>query len=366
MATPNPNVSSAPILRPVEIPSPFELLRSFWQSDMAMDLGTANTLVYVKNRGIVLNEPSVLAIDEASGAVRAFGHAAKDISGKTSQAVRCVRPLKDGVIADFKMTSAMITHMLKDVRQKLGIARVAFNSPRLVIGIPSSISNIEKRAVTEAALAAGVREVILVDEPIAAALGADLPIEKPIGNMIVDIGGGTTEVAVVSLNGTIYSHSIRVAGDEMDEAVQRRIKKVFGLDVGIFEAERIKIMLGSALPLGHKKKMSIFGRDGSSSMPHQVEIDDELVRDSIQEALTAITESIMRALEQASPEVAQDVFSRGIYIAGGGALLRGFAERLQRETGIKFIRVQDPLSCVVRGAGRIVDNLREMRGLCAG
>lgn len=326
---------------------------------MAMDLGTANTLIYVKRRGIILNEPSVVAVDEESGKPLAVGHEAKDMFGKTSSAIRCVRPMKDGVIADFEMTSTMIRYMLNKVS-----SRWAIQKPKIVVGVPSGITQVEKRAVMEASLCCGVREVMLVEEPMAAALGVGLPVEKPVGSMIVDIGGGTTEVAIMCMNGTMYSHSIRVAGDEMDEAIQRAVKKEFGLSIGIFEAERLKLVLGSALPFGKPREATAFGRDAATGMPHSVDINDSFIRDAVHEPISAIISSVTTALEQTTPEIARDIMARGIYLAGGGALLKGLSERLQRETGIPFHRAQDPLSCVVRGVGRIIDNLKEMQTLC--
>lgn len=351
---------SVPFLRPLTLSSSsLEFLRSFWSADLAMDLGTANTLIYVKNRGIVLNEPSVVAIDEESNKPLALGHAAKEMFGKTSQAIRCLRPMKDGVIADFEMTTLMIRHMLGQVSKRWSLRR-----PRIVIGVPSGITQVEKKAVIDAALYSGASRVMLVEEPMAAALGAGLPVERAIGSMIVDIGGGTTEVAILSMNSTVYSHSIRVAGDELDEAVQRALRRSFGLQVGIFEAERIKLLLGSALPSGSPRALTIFGRDAMTGVPRQVEINDDFVRGAISEPVSAIISSVATALEQATPELAQDIVSQGVHLAGGGALLRGLTERLQRETGIRFYRAADPLSCVVRGVGRIVENIKEMKALC--
>lgn len=350
---------SVPFLNPLALTSRADFFRSLWSSDLAMDLGTANTLIYAKGKGIILNEPSVVAIDEQTGKPVAIGHAAKDMFGKTSRAVRCIRPMKDGVIADFEMTTIMIQHMLAQVKNKWSLRR-----PRIVIGVPSGITQVEKKAVIDAALCSGASNVMLCEEPMAAALGAGLPVEKPVGSMIIDIGGGTTEVAILAMNATVYSHSIRVAGDEMDEAVQRALRRTFGLHVGIFEAERIKLLLGSALPIGHSRTLSVFGRDASNSVPRQVEIDDEFVRQALHEPLSAIISSVVTALEQATPELAQDIVSQGIYLAGGGALLRGIGERLQRETSIHFHRATDPLSCVVRGVGRIIENVKEMKVLC--
>lgn len=335
------------------------LAAGFTSHDLAMDLGTANTLIYMKRRGIVLNEPSVVAIDEETRKPLAVGHAAKSMFGKTSRSISCIRPMKDGVIADFEMTALMIDYMLSQVGLKK-----TFRRPRIVIGVPSGITQVEKRAVIDAALCSGAREVMLVEEPMAAALGSDLPIDKAVGNMIVDIGGGTTEVAIISMNATLYSHSIRVAGDEMDEAIQRMLRRQFGLQVGIFEAERVKLVVGSALPFGKPRTIEVFGRDMSSGYPQQVEITDDSVREALQEPVDAIIASISAALEQTSAEIAQDISARGVYLAGGGALLKGLAERLQRETGVKFLRSHDPLSCVVRGVGKVIEDLPTMKGLC--
>lgn len=350
---------SIPSLPVIEVPPMWSLARWIGAGDMAMDLGTANTLIYMRHRGIVLNEPSVVAVDTATGKPLAVGNKAKEIYGKTGGGVRCIRPMKDGVIADFEMTALMIKHMIAKVRRSWSLQR-----PQLIIGVPSGITQVEKKAVIDAALCGGVRNVMIMEEPMAAALGAGLPVDQPVGNMIVDIGGGTTEVAILCMNGTLYSHSIRVAGDEMDEAIQRQIKRAFGLEIGIFEAERIKLVLGSALPFGRSMSMDACGRDAASGLPQRVEITDTIVREALQEPIGAIVASVVTALEQTRPEIAQDIISRGIYVAGGGALLKGLCERLYRETGIRFYRAHDPLSCVVRGVGRVVDNLKEMRVLC--
>jgi len=249
--------------------------------------------------------------------------------------------------------------MLRKVRTKWTL-----HKPRLVVGVPSGITQVEKRAVIDAAIFSGVREVMLVEESMAAALGAELPVDRAIGNMIVDIGGGTTEVAILGMNSTLYSHSIRVAGDEMDEAIQRHLKRKFGIQIGIFEAERLKLVIGSALPFGRERKVKVYGRDITSGFPHQLEISDEVIRDALHEPISAIISSVITALEQTSAEIAHDIISRGIYLAGGGALLKGLGERLHRETGIRFRRVQDPLSCVVRGVGSILDDLKNKRSLC--
>jgi len=350
---------SVPLPRPVEMRSSLSRFSGAWGHDMAMDLGTANTLIYVKNKGIVLNEPSAVAIEEANSKPVAIGRAAKEMFGKTSRGIRCVRPMKDGVIADFDMTTLMIKYMIGQA-----VRRWVFSKPRLVIGVPSGITQVEKRAVIDAALCSGVREVKLVEEPMAAALGAGLPVDKAVGNMIVDIGGGTPEVAILTMNATIYSHSIRVAGDVMDETIQRCVKRKYELQIGVMEAERIKLLIGSALPFGKRRTMTVYGRDLVRCLPQKVEVSDEVIREALNEPICAIISSVVTALEQTSPEIAQDIVSRGIYLAGGGALLKGLGERLYRETGIQCHLPHDPLSCVVRGVGKIVDNLKEYKIFC--
>ncbi len=350
---------SIPLFSPAELPIGDRFLGFCRSSDLAMDLGTANTLIYMRHHGIVLNEPSVVAIDEETGKALAVGLEAKKMFGKTSRAIRCVRPMKDGVIADFDMTTLMIKYMLSRVCSGWSLIK-----PRIVIGVPPEITQVEKRAVIDAALCCGMRSVQLVEEPMAAALGVELPIDKAVGNMIVDIGGGTTDVAIISMNATVYSQSIRVAGDEMDEAIQRAMKRQHGLLVGIFEAERVKLTIGSALPFSRKRTVLVSGRDVLTGVPRQIEVDDEFIQEALNEPISAIISSIWAALEQTSPEIAQDIVTRGIYLAGGGSLLKGLAERLTQETGLTFHRAQDPLSCVVRGVGQIVENLKRLKQLC--
>ncbi len=350
--------SATPFLKPLQLSFNLRSLNPFQRADLAMDLGTANTLIYARQRGMLVNAPSVVAVDERTGKAVAVGHKAKEIYGKTSNVTRCLRPMKDGVIADFEMTSLMISHMLKEARPSL------FIRPRIVIGVPSGITQVEKRAVIEAALASGLREAILVEEPMAAAIGMGLPINKPIGNMVVDIGGGTTEVAIIALNGTVYSRSIRVAGDEMDEAIQRHLKRLYGIEVGIFEAERLKMVMGSALPFSTPRSALVYGRDIATGMPIKTEIGDGVIREALHEPLSVIVSAVTDALESTSAEIAQDIISQGIYLAGGGALLKGLARRLTDETGILFHRANDPLSCVVRGVAQVVENLKGMREVC--
>ena len=344
---------------PVSLVNSAQLVKSLWASDLAMDLGTANTLIYRRGEGIVLNEPSVVAIDEVTDKVLAVGQVAKDMYGKTAQQIKCVRPMKDGVIADFGKATLMIESFLRAVRRGFSL-----RSPRIVIGVPSGITQVEKRAVMDSAAAAGCGEVLLIEEPMAAALGAELPVDRPGGNMIVDIGGGTTEVAILSFNSTLYSQSMRVAGDEMDEAIQKLLWRGYGLQIGIFEAERVKMMIGSCLPIGRPRSMAVTGRDSGNGVPRQVELGEQEVREALEEPLSAISSSLITALEQTSPELAYDIVNRGICLAGGGSLLRGLAERLQQVTGIRVVRANDPLTAVVRGAGAVIDSLKERRVLC--
>ena len=339
----------------------FRRIASQLSADVAVDLGTANTLVWVKGHGIVLNEPSVVALDAETGELLACGLAAKQMYGKTSRAIVCVRPIKDGVIADFHVTTEMIKHMLRVVKKRWALVR-----PRAVIGVPSDITQVEKRAVLDAALSSGLRQVFLMEESMAAAVGSGLPVEQPVGSMIVDIGGGTTEVAVLSLGGSMYTHAIRVAGDEMDEAIQRYIKQKIGLEISIFEAERIKIAIGSLTACSPALSTKVFGRDVASGMPRAVEISDDVVRAAMHEPVCAIVRAIYTALENVSPEVAQDILATGVYLAGGGAMIRGLAEGLTEKTGIRFIRDGDPLTCVVRGVGKVVEDLDRFGSLCIG
>ncbi len=338
----------------------FSKLFGGWVSqDMAMDLGTANTLVYIKGKGIVLNEPSVVAVQEEDGRAVAVGKAAKDMYGKTSKKIRCVRPMKDGVIADFEITHLMIKDFITRVSTRWQLRR-----PRLVVSIPSGVTMVEKRAVIDAALASGARQIHLIEEPMAAAIGSGMPVTECGGNMIVDIGGGTTEVAVISMGSTVYSESVRIAGDEMDEAIENFIRRAFNLQVGIFEAERIKITIGSAMPMSETREIKIFGRDLATGVPREMVIDDAIVRRALKEPVTAIVEAVHRALERTSPELAEDIIGKGIYLAGGGALLAGLPERLSLETSIRFLRAANPLTAIVRGTGTVLEDFKEMRHVC--
>lgn len=331
----------------------------FLSQDMAMDLGTANTLIYVRGRGIVLNEPSVVAVDMPTQRAIAVGQAAKEMYGKTSRSVECVRPLKDGVIADFDKTHMMIKHFITKITNKWQLRR-----PNLVVSVPSGITMVEKRAVIDAALASGARHIHLIEEPMAAAIGSGLPVTEPQGSMIVDIGGGTTEVAVISMGATAYSESVRIAGDEMDEAIENYLRRTFNVQVGIFEAERLKLSIGSAMPMAEPRELKIFGRDLANGVPRELLVDDAVVRKALKEPVSAIVEAVIRALERTSPELAEDIIKSGIHVAGGGSLLAGLPERLGLETGLKFTRAADPLTAIVRGTGKVVDHFKEMQQVC--
>lgn len=331
------------------------LLSGCKAQDLAMDLGTANTLIYMKGRGIVLDEPSVVALKE-NGKPFLVGREAKDIYGKTGANIRCIRPIKDGVIADFEATHQMIQHFITKVTNKWQLRR-----PRLVVSIPSGVTMVEKRAVIDACASAGIRHIHLIEEPMAACIGAGLPVLECGGNMVVDIGGGTTEIAVISMGGTVYSESIRVAGDEMDDVIEQFIRRTFNLQIGIFEAERIKKTIGSALPMKEARETTIYGRDIATGVPRELVIDDSIVRRALKDPLEAIVEAVYRALERTNPEIAQDVIQRGVYLAGGGSLLKGLPERLSLEMNIPFRRAHDPLTAIVRGSGHVIDNFDQYK-----
>ncbi len=356
-------MSIAELSYPLEPGFSFNLVQKLWRSvgsgDLAMDLGTANTLIYMKGRGIILNQPSLVAIETDTRKVVAIGHTAKELLGKTNRSIQCFRPMKDGVIADFEMSTVMIRHMISQVTSRWRLLR-----PRIVIGIPSGITQVEKKAVVNAAMLCGVRDVKLLEEPMAAALGAGLPVDQAYGNMIVDIGGGTTEVAVLSRNEALYSQSIRVAGDVMDEAIQRFLRREHALQISITEAERVKVLIGSALPFGKSRTIAVCGRCLTHLRPTRIEIDDSAIRLALDEPINAIVSSVVAALEQISADVSRDILARGIYLAGGGSLLKGLSERLQRETGIRFQLTHDPLSAVVRGAGKVLESYKELKSLC--
>lgn len=335
------------------------LFRNWIGHDLAMDLGTANTLIYVKGRGIVLNEPSVVSVKEDDNSIVAVGRAAKDMYGKTAKNVRCVRPLKDGVIADFSMTHLMIKHFLTSVTKRWQVRR-----PRIIVSVPSGITMVEKRAVIDAALSSGAGQIHLIEEPMAAAIGSGLDVTSPVGSMIVDIGGGTTEVGVLSMGSTSYSESVRIAGDEMDESIEHYVRRAFNLQIGIFEAERIKIAIGSAMPMSQSRELRVYGRDLATGVPREMIVDDSTIRDALKEPVKAIVEAVFRALERTGPELAEDIVKRGVYIAGGGSLLAGLPERLSLETGLRFYRAADPLTAIVRGTGKVLESFSEMHEVC--
>ncbi|MBE9534159.1 MAG: rod shape-determining protein [Proteobacteria bacterium] len=331
----------------------------WFSSDLAIDLGTANTLVYVKGKGIVLSEPSVVAVRKdgrGSNKVLAVGKEAKMMLGRTPGNIVAIRPMKDGVIADFEITETMLRHFIRKVHNRRSLIR-----PRIIVCVPSGITQVEKRAVRESAESAGAREVFLIEEPMAAAIGAGLPITEPTSNMVLDIGGGTTEVAVISLAGIVYSKSVRVGGDKMDEAILQQIKRKYNLLIGERTAELIKTTIGNAFPGDQVNKMQVKGRDLVSGIPKILEIDSDEVRESITEQIDTILETVKMALEQTPPELAADIVDRGIVLTGGGALLQNLDMLLREETGLPITITEDPLSTVVLGSGKALDSLDILR-----
>ena len=333
----------------------------WFSNDLAIDLGTANTLVYVRGRGIVLSEPSVVAVrKDARGVSRvvAVGKDAKLMLGKTPGNIVATRPMKDGVIADFEVAEAMLRYFIRKVHNRRSLVR-----PRIIVCIPSGVTQVEKRAVRESAESAGAREVYLIEEPMAAAIGAGLPITEPVCNMIVDIGGGTTEVAVISLAGIVYSRSVRVGGDKMDLAILQHIKRKYNLLIGERTAELIKTTLGNAYPSEKAETMLIKGRDLVSGIPKTIEINSDEVRESIQEQIDSIVETVKIALEQTPPELAADIVDRGIVLAGGGALLKSLDHLLRLETGLPITITEDPLSTVVMGSGKALEEIEALKDI---
>ena len=328
-------------------------------NDIAVDLGTANTLVYVKGEGIVLNEPSVVAVERGSRRIMGIGLEAKRMLGRTPEGIEAVRPLKDGVIADVDVTEMMLRHFLKQVTAK----RVFRIKPRVVIGVPSGITELERRAVRSSAMAAGAKAVYMVAEPMAAAIGVGLPVETPTGNMVIDIGGGTTEIAVIALSGIVSNTSIRVGGDELDTSIVTFLRKNYNLLIGEPTAEAIKIQIGSAFDAGEEREMEVKGRDLVSGIPKTVTVHSQEIRECIQEPIQAIVEAVRRALEITPPELSSDIVDRGIVMTGGGALIRGLDRLLQHETNLAIHVDEEPLTCVVRGAGRILDDMVKYRNV---
>ncbi len=335
----------------------FNKVFGLFTKDMAIDLGTANTLVYIKGKGIVCNEPSVVVYRRDNKKPIAVGAEAKRMLGKTPQNIVAIRPLKEGVIADFDATGEMLKYFIKKVHD-----RKTFISPRVIIGVPSGITQVEQRAVKDAAQASGAREVYLIEEPMAAAIGVNLPINEPSGNIIVDIGGGTTDVAVISLGGIVYSKAVRVAGDKMDETIISYLKRRYNLLVGDRTAEQIKIEIGSAYRTDSEKRtMEIKGRDVISGVPKSIVITEDEIREALKEPVNIILQTVKTTLENTPPELAADIVDRGIVLAGGGALLRGLDRLISEETGLPVIVADDPLTAVVRGAGKILDDIDLLR-----
>jgi rod shape-determining protein MreB len=333
----------------------FKRLQGMFTNDIAIDLGTANTLVYIKGKGIVLNQPSVVAINKTNGKVYAVGADAKAMLGKTPESIAAIRPLKDGVIADFEITEAMLRHFIQKVHHRKLIA------PRVVVAVPSGITEVEKRAVKDSATHAGAREVYLIEQPMASAIGVGLPVHEPAGNMIVDVGGGTCEIAIISLAGIVFSRSLRVGGDEFDETIVAHIKRAYNLMIGERTAEEIKIRIGSAFPLEQELTLEVKGRDLSAGLPKTLTIRSEEIREALQEPLSSILESVRITLERCPPELSADLVDRGIVMAGGGSLLRGVDRLVAEETGLPVHIADDPLSAVAEGTGRVLQELQFLK-----
>ena len=329
---------------------------SFFSNDVGVDLGTANTLVYVKGEGIVINEPSIVALDRDRRKLIAVGAEAREMMGRTPENIVTVRPLKDGVIADFDVAEEMLRYFIRRAQRNRFLVR-----PRVVVCVPSGITEVEKRAVRDAAERAGAREVFLVAEPMAAAIGVGLPVNEPVGSMVIDIGGGTSEIAVISLSGVVTHVSERVGGDEMDEAIVQFMKKAHNLLIGERMAEQIKVQIGSAYPLEKELEMPVKGRDLIANIPKTVVVRSEEVREALQEPVNIIVNATRMALERTPPELSSDILDRGVIMMGGGSLLRGLDRRLREETGLPVSVMDDPLTCVARGAGKILENIEEYR-----
>ena len=331
-------------------------LLSLFSADLAIDLGTVNTRIYSRDRGVVVNEPSAVALDDRTGEVQAVGTEAKEMLGRTPANIRVVRPLKDGVIADFKMTEKMLNYFIQKAHQRRTLVH-----PRIVISVPSEITQVEKRAVAESAYRAGAAEVHLVEQAMMAAIGAGMPITEPGGNLVVDIGGGTTDVAVISLSGIVYSRSLRIAGNHMDEAIVNYIKRKYNLLIGDRTAEQIKIEIGSAYALDKPLTMEIKGRNLIEGMPKTITVDDSEIREALSECVSTMVNAIRVALERTPPELSADIIDRGIVLAGGGALLKNLDKRIREETGLPVCIADDPLCSVVLGTGKILSNFKLLR-----
>ena len=333
----------------------FRSLFSFLSSDLAIDLGTANTLVFAEGHGIVVREPSIVAVNKITNKVEAVGAAAKEMLGRTPGNIVAIRPMKDGVIADFEITESMLRHFIQKVHHRKLIA------PRVVVAVPSGITEVEKRAVKDSATHAGAREVYLIEQPMASAIGVGLPVHEPAGNMIVDIGGGTCEIAIISLAGIVFSRSLRVGGDEFDETIVAYMKRAYNLMIGERTAEEIKIRVGSAHPLEQELTMEVKGRDLSAGLPKTLTVRSEEIREALKEPLTSILESVRITLERCPPELSADLVDRGIVMAGGGALLRGIDRLLAEETGLPVHIADDPLTAVAEGTGRVLQELQFLK-----
>ncbi|MDQ3281022.1 MAG: rod shape-determining protein [Acidobacteriota bacterium] len=327
-----------------------------FSNDLAIDLGTANTLVYAKNKGIVVREPSIVAVNKINNNVEAVGKEAKEMLGRTPGNIVAIRPMKDGVIADFEVTEKMIKYFIEKAHGRRFLVK-----PRIVISVPSEITQVEKRAVKDSALRAGATEVYLIEQAMAAAIGAGLPITDPTGNMIVDIGGGTTDVAVISLAGIVYSRSVRVAGNEMDDAIIQYIKRKYNLLIGERTAEQIKMEIGSAFPLDDEMTMEIKGRDLVEGVPKTLVVSDEEIREALSETVATIVEAVRVALERTPPELSADIMDKGIIIAGGGSMLKNLDKRLREETGLPVTLAEDPLACVALGTGQMLTDFNLLR-----
>ncbi len=334
----------------------FKSLLSMFSNDLAIDLGTANTLVYAKNKGIVVREPSIVAVNKVNNNVEAVGKEAKEMLGRTPGNIVAIRPMKDGVIADFEVTEKMIKYFIEKAHGRRFLVK-----PRIVISVPSEITQVEKRAVKDSALRAGATEVYLIEQAMAAAIGAGLPITDPTGNMIVDIGGGTTDVAVISLAGIVYSRSVRVAGNEMDDAIIQYIKRKYNLLIGERTAEQIKMEIGSAFPLDEEMTMEIKGRDLVEGVPKTLVVSDEEIREALSETVATIVEAVRVALERTPPELSADIMDKGIIIAGGGSMLKNLDKRLREETGLPVTLAEDPLACVALGTGQMLTDFNLLR-----
>ena len=337
----------------------FKKVIGYFSIDLAMDLGTANTLAYITEKGIVLNEPSVVAVNVDNQAVESVGLEAKQMFGRTHAKVNTIRPMKDGVIADFDVTNKMIQYFIKKILNKY-----RFFKPRMVVGVPTCITQVEKKAVIDASTMAGIREVHLIEEPMAAAIGVGIPVHRPEGNMVIDIGGGTTDVAVISLSAIAHGESVRVAGDEIDESIVRYMRLQHHLSIGVFEGERVKKEIGSAVPQKKKLKTEVKGLNIKTGVPMSITVSDDEIREALKEPLSTIVSSIMHALEQIPPELSADIHSNGIYLTGGGSLIRGLDKMIEEKTTLKVFIPDDPLLSIVKGAGAVLDDFDNLKKVC--